>query len=83
MRVQGDLGVDEIPRGDSLVQSLAKSRGSRHGCLNKRLSLSAVFIYDFKTPNGTQLVRHTSEDHLSRRGGQGCAEDAELTTAAG
>ena len=32
MRVQDDLCVDEVPRGDSLVQSLAKSSGSRHLC---------------------------------------------------
>ena len=30
VRVQDDFGVDEVPRGDSLVQSLAKSSGSRH-----------------------------------------------------
>ncbi len=46
MGVQDNLGIDEIPRGDSLVQSLAKSSGSRHvwGCLSERLSLLAVFI---------------------------------------
>ena len=32
MRVQDDLGVDEVPRGDSLVQSLAKSSGGSHIC---------------------------------------------------
>ena len=30
VRIQDDLGVDEIPGGYSLVQSLAKSSGSRH-----------------------------------------------------
>jgi len=28
--VQNDLGIDEVPGGDSLVQSLAKSSSSRH-----------------------------------------------------
>jgi len=30
MRVQDDLGVDEAPGGNSLVQSLAKSSSGRH-----------------------------------------------------
>ena len=32
VRVQDDLGVDEMPGRDSLIQSLAKGRGSRHVC---------------------------------------------------
>jgi len=32
VRVQDDLGVDEVPGGDSLVQSHTKSVGSRHVC---------------------------------------------------
>ena len=30
IRVQDDLGVDEAPGGDPLVQGLTKSSGSRH-----------------------------------------------------
>jgi hypothetical protein len=30
VRVQYDLRVDEVPGGDSLVQSLTKRSGSRH-----------------------------------------------------
>ena len=32
VRVQDDLRVDEVPGGDSSVQSLAESSGSRHVC---------------------------------------------------
>ena len=32
VRVQGDLGVDEFPRGDSLVESFAKRNCGGHAC---------------------------------------------------
>jgi len=34
VRVQGDLRIDKVPGGDSLVQSFTKSSGSRHVCRN-------------------------------------------------
>ena len=46
VRVQDDFGVGEVPRGDSLVQSLAKSSGSRHVCrFVGRMSFIAGRIY--------------------------------------
>ena len=41
VRVQDDLGIDEVPRGDSLVQSLAKRNGGGHVC---KLSEWAPFV---------------------------------------
>jgi len=32
VRIRDDLRVNEVSRGDSLVQGLAKSSGSRHVC---------------------------------------------------
>jgi len=43
VRIQEDLGVDEIPGGDPLVQSLAKSRGGCHAC---RMSERAPFVIE-------------------------------------
>ena len=46
VRVQDDLGIDEIPGGDSLIQSFAKSRGSCHVCrLLERISFVIGRIY--------------------------------------
>ena len=45
-RVQDDFGVDEVAGGNSLVQSLAKSNGSRHVCrLVERVSFIIGRIY--------------------------------------
>ena len=40
VRVQDDLGVDEVPRGDSLVESFAKRNGGGHAC---KLSETGAF----------------------------------------
>ena len=46
MRVQNDLGVDKVARGDSFVQSPAQSTGSRHVCrLFGRISFIINRIY--------------------------------------
>jgi len=63
VRVQDDLGVDEITGGDSLVKSLAKSDG---GCHVWRLFERTTFVTGLRsylcglqTPR--DLVRHASD----------------------
>ena len=61
MRVQDDLGVYEIPGGDSLVQSFAKSSGSRHDCVFRGTNaLSKVFIQRRPTPGSGQALKEAS-----------------------
>ena len=57
MRVQDDLGIDEVSGGDSFVQNLAKSNSSRHICrlMGEHASLSVVFIH-YRTPPTEEKV---------------------------
>ena len=42
VRVQDDLGIDKVPRGDSPVESFAKRNGGGHVC---KLSETGVFRF--------------------------------------
>ena len=63
MRVQNDLGVGEVPGGDSLIQSLSKSSGSRHVCGLAGQMLLIGRIYT------TQQTRPFQAKPLKRAGG--------------
>ena len=71
-RVQDDLCVDEAPGGDSLIQSLAKSSGSRHlprerearfaCCQRSRVTSREVASCHFHCGRWTQVDRFDMSD---------------------
>ena len=50
VRVQNDLGIDEVAGGDSLVQSLAKRNGGGHVCDCWNRALFVVYHIQSATP---------------------------------
>ena len=66
VRIQSDLGIDEIARGDPVVQSFAKRSGGGHVCVSSETGafggLSCYTISDPKTRGRDQMSRDTYLD---------------------
>ena len=58
VRVQDDLGIDEVPRGDSLVESFAKRNCGGHVCKLSEMGAFHCLSYlrDQRPPNMRQRI---------------------------
>ena len=56
VRIQSDLGIDEIARGDPVVQSFAKRGGGGHVCVSSETGAfgGLSYLYDQRPQNAWQ-----------------------------